>query len=385
MNSDFLAFTPRTFELHIGDGSEVIDLLRLLVGLPPQTSQKPSARALGLLKPVDLASIPEEEMHCNVCYDPFEPVNTKAVGGYTAAVELDQATPEAERSSLTFDKWYEADDKDNDHYALQMPCGHIFGRGCLLTWLDTSPTCPLCRSKLETEFEFQHGSSGGPEFLRTENGFNSDRPPHFWVRATDLSEQNSPAPEGEGERSDSPRPMVVHFISNIPTAASEQQSPQSIRRFQRMVMQRAVREAFGNAAPGTAMRPPEETTQAAEPVFGLSPPPTNPASGPEPAQRPAPSEQRPQPNRTGADPERPTWRLSPWLDRGLVGFYAFYQHILPHVTGGIPTNNTSGDDEPTPTSASSAGEDSEPATPQSESSQRRGPQRHNLRRNHPYR
>lgn len=384
MNSDFLAFTPRTFELHIGDGSEVIDLLRILVGLPPQASQKPSARALGLLKPVGLADIPEEEIHCNVCYDPFESVPTKAIAGYTSAVELDRATPESERSSVTFEKWFEAEQKDDDHYALQMPCGHKFGRGCLLTWLDTSPTCPMCRSKLETEFEFQQGTSGGPDFLRTENGATPDRPQHFWVRATDLSEHNTPAPEGEGEQNnDSPRPMVVHFISNIPTA--EQQSPQSLRRFQRMVMQRAVREAFGNAAPGSALRPPEDSPQPPRPVFGPNLPRSVPSSRPgtpQPAQGP---EQRPQPERAAPDPERPTWRLSPWLDRGLVGFYAFYQHILPHVTGGPPTNDTPGDEEAAQSSPSSAGDDSEPATPQSENSQRRGPQRHNLRRNHPYR
>lgn len=34
------------------------------------------------------------------------------------------------------------------HGCLRMACSHAFHRGCLLEWLDSSDTCPLCRDRL---------------------------------------------------------------------------------------------------------------------------------------------------------------------------------------------------------------------------------------------
>lgn len=41
---------------------------------------------------------------------------------------------------------YEADD-----VAIQMPCLHVFHRGCLLEWLQRRNSCPMCRRQLPTD------------------------------------------------------------------------------------------------------------------------------------------------------------------------------------------------------------------------------------------
>ncbi|KAK8797396.1 hypothetical protein WA158_004604 [Blastocystis sp. Blastoise] len=38
-----------------------------------------------------------------------------------------------------------------DVYNLEMPCGHVFHRHCLVKWLEKGHTCPLCRFNLEEE------------------------------------------------------------------------------------------------------------------------------------------------------------------------------------------------------------------------------------------
>lgn len=35
-----------------------------------------------------------------------------------------------------------------EHFPVQMPCGHIFGRSCLFEWLKNHSTCPLCRDSV---------------------------------------------------------------------------------------------------------------------------------------------------------------------------------------------------------------------------------------------
>lgn len=425
LNSEFLPFTPHTFELRFEDGREVIDLLRLLVGLPPHTSQKPSARALRVLRPVPVGDIPEGEHQCNVCYEEFEEVPQEAFEGYLAAKAATESggTPPALET-----EWYAKEEKDADHFALEMPCGHKFGRGCLVTWLDTSPTCPLCRQKLETEFEAQHSASNSEQPNRDAlfQEYERLRPPHIWLRsqevpAQDPAERVEADSEQDGDaandpmqpfRMDSPRPMVVQFYpAGLPAGEFDRPSPHALRRFQRMVMRRAAREAFGQAAPGTAMRPPRaespvpmssEASSTSErsqtPFYGPERPPTGPASlasstspPPQGSRSNAPPGPLEPPVAPPADHTPSPWRFSPWIDRGLMGFYTIYQHVMPASS---PASAEAGEqpDEASESSSrresamsDSAPTDSEPATPQSDSSSRRGPQRHGIPRNHPYR
>lgn len=38
-----------------------------------------------------------------------------------------------------------------DKESCELPCGHAFDKGCLITWLKEHDSCPVCRSKLDQE------------------------------------------------------------------------------------------------------------------------------------------------------------------------------------------------------------------------------------------
>lgn len=43
-------------------------------------------------------------------------------------------------------------EEPNCHYPVKMPgCNHIFGRSCLVEWLKSNVSCPLCRKEVESE------------------------------------------------------------------------------------------------------------------------------------------------------------------------------------------------------------------------------------------
>lgn len=39
----------------------------------------------------------------------------------------------------------------NGNKSCELPCGHAFDKGCLVTWLKEHDSCPVCRAKLDTE------------------------------------------------------------------------------------------------------------------------------------------------------------------------------------------------------------------------------------------
>lgn len=93
------------------------------------------------LPAVDVASISAEDMRCPHCWLPFgttdedDPSFAPDSGGDQAVVDMlaaFRALPDCECKA------------DND--PIRTPCGHIFGRGCLIESLEkTSTTCPICR------------------------------------------------------------------------------------------------------------------------------------------------------------------------------------------------------------------------------------------------
>lgn len=64
------------------------------------------------------AQVPEGQSPCPICYSPFT----------------------GERDNET----------DICQDPRRLPCGHIFGHGCIFTALNTSPLCPLCRTEYPT-------------------------------------------------------------------------------------------------------------------------------------------------------------------------------------------------------------------------------------------
>lgn len=45
-----------------------------------------------------------------------------------------------------------------EHYPVEMPCGHLFGASCLFEWLKSHSTCPLCRNRVNSGTNVPEGS-----------------------------------------------------------------------------------------------------------------------------------------------------------------------------------------------------------------------------------
>ena len=41
------------------------------------------------------------------------------------------------------------DQKADDAVVVEMPCGHKYCEGCLMTWLEQNHNCPTCRKEIE--------------------------------------------------------------------------------------------------------------------------------------------------------------------------------------------------------------------------------------------
>ncbi|KAH8724236.1 hypothetical protein GQ44DRAFT_708851 [Phaeosphaeriaceae sp. PMI808] len=102
------------------------DVFPTLTTQPRQHSNFSPIAFVDGLERVDISTIAEEDMRCPHCWLPF----AQDVAYLTAFREL---------------PFFEGVD-DND--PVRTPCGHIFGKRCLLMSLEkTSRSCPLCRAE----------------------------------------------------------------------------------------------------------------------------------------------------------------------------------------------------------------------------------------------
>jgi len=54
---------------------------------------------------------------------------------------------------------------ENAHYAVKLPqCEHVFGRSCIVEWLKSNISCPLCRREVVPEMS-EENSTGNGELL----------------------------------------------------------------------------------------------------------------------------------------------------------------------------------------------------------------------------
>jgi hypothetical protein len=159
--------------------------------------RRATQEALNSLKPLKLSEIPqiEENEQCPICYDPYveyspdgqneniindhndhndlnipkiEELNNTPFDGYdfmdpsimfpaieTATyINTYNLQSEPEFSNITEKEESATNNKSEDdiHYAVQLPqCNHIFGRPCIVEWLQSNISCPLCRREIVTE------------------------------------------------------------------------------------------------------------------------------------------------------------------------------------------------------------------------------------------
>lgn len=82
------------------------------------TRRRASQKAIDELVPLRIIDLPEAEATCMICMEQLVDIK------------------------------YSQDRRGREH-PLRMPCGHVFGSGCLKHWLQSKNTCPVCRKEVD--------------------------------------------------------------------------------------------------------------------------------------------------------------------------------------------------------------------------------------------
>lgn len=110
---------------------------------------------------------------CSTCMDSFEDENEQ--GQTDASVDSNRplAGKTTEQSSLQDDDPPEMalDGNEQQDQLVMMPCKHLFHYDCLVPWLKTSGTCPVCRVSLESKSaeSSEPSSAQGPPNLHQDS------------------------------------------------------------------------------------------------------------------------------------------------------------------------------------------------------------------------
>ncbi|KAF2819448.1 hypothetical protein CC86DRAFT_388237 [Ophiobolus disseminans] len=115
---------------------------------PPMPRRQPfdAAAFVDTLEEVNISTIPEEDIRCPHCWLPFGV--TEENDPAFAAITDPEVSPELEeRQNILHEMPFDTYQANND--PVRTPCGHIFGKACLLESLEKVNTaCPTCRQEL---------------------------------------------------------------------------------------------------------------------------------------------------------------------------------------------------------------------------------------------
>nr|KYP76612.1 E3 ubiquitin-protein ligase RNF181 [Cajanus cajan] len=89
----------------------------------------------------------EESMQQGVVMVPASDEAIQSLKAFT-----DSSFLKIEKCNICMDK-FEVDEGDDQDDVLSMPCNHVFHRECIVKWLQTSHTCPLCRYPMPTAYD----------------------------------------------------------------------------------------------------------------------------------------------------------------------------------------------------------------------------------------
>uniref|UniRef100_A0A060T981 ARAD1C41822p n=1 Tax=Blastobotrys adeninivorans TaxID=409370 RepID=A0A060T981_BLAAD len=105
----------------------------------------------------------------------------------------------------------EEEDDDNvhipdDHRPIQMPCGHNFGLSCIREWLNSSNTCPLCRTTIESHDEYLRATGQQQERTRPVGLFDflfTQLPNIIWIHHNHRRQQDDGSGDNQENRNQS--------------------------------------------------------------------------------------------------------------------------------------------------------------------------------------
>lgn len=154
------------------------DMVQSLMESNRPRKKKATKDAIKRLKIIDPTTLKESERVCSICYDKFDQPKNEGRANDSKPItisindtrELLTGDPpiifpkdptgsryseyhRLAKQSKHKDTGKEPEDngQEGEHIPVQMPCGHIFGRSCLLEWLKSNISCPLCRREVEAQ------------------------------------------------------------------------------------------------------------------------------------------------------------------------------------------------------------------------------------------
>ena len=143
----------------------------------PSSKKHATEDAIKHLEIINPEDLEENESCCAICYEPFDnPIMDSGFESRNIATRREVASRQrfmaidgdpgiviprdaTARSHSELNFVYKDDKKTQktetivqpEHIPVRMPCKHIFGRSCLVEWLHSNVSCPLCRREVEAE------------------------------------------------------------------------------------------------------------------------------------------------------------------------------------------------------------------------------------------
>tara|TARA_R110002003_G_scaffold40_12_gene2753 strand:- start:4177 stop:5133 length:957 start_codon:yes stop_codon:yes gene_type:complete len=134
------------------------------------------AAFVNTLEQVDISTIPDEDMKCPHCWLPF---GTTDEDDPTFVYAPDSETPPELSARLAALRELPFCHGRANNDPVKTPCGHIFGRGCLIETMEKVDTlCPTCRQQLgperDTESDEEHDSDDDSDEDEDSDGDEDD-------------------------------------------------------------------------------------------------------------------------------------------------------------------------------------------------------------------
>lgn len=206
------ATRPGAVPITVPDGMNIAEVINNIVNTfnntdGPNQHRRISQTTLEKLKPMLLEDIPQDQAEkCPICYEPFVnaddeisdsqrstlnngniestisntvnenssttnlPMGWKGYNfsdpsisfpaietgtyqhAYTLNIESEYGQQQQQQQTDTDNSNENTDDENEIHYAVQLPqCHHVFGKPCIVEWLQSNTSCPLCRREIEDD------------------------------------------------------------------------------------------------------------------------------------------------------------------------------------------------------------------------------------------
>ena len=175
-----------------------------------------------------------------------------------------------EKKKTTTKKDEDEEEEEGAHYAVEMPCKHIYHEACIRRWLRRSRRCPTCRKSLR-EKKVQKAKNGSEERLLIgpigERG-NDDASARHIQRDEELDRERAAMRQSQGQQE-------IEELARERRAREEEEEKKAMRRsrigmvlehegMNEEIFERVMEHAIGLLEEATIQREEEEDVEDAE-------------------------------------------------------------------------------------------------------------------------